>query len=343
MKTPVFILLLIGLSLETSGQESYDSLLFNKICAEANITGAAFSELDSSGVVELKTYGVRNYESKQPITTNTIFEAASLSKPVFSALVFKLAENQLINLDKPLTQYLPFNTVSDPRIKEVTARHVLSHTAGLPNWINKTENAKLKFDPGSKFSYSGEGYLYLQRVLEHLTQKSINELMTEYIFDPYDMVNSSFKFNDTLEDYAHPHDKKGNLLKKKLTGKYTSVASSLHTTIEDYSKFILKYKADTSIFQTTIQVDKKKNLFWGLGCGYELHNSDTLIWHWGNNWNTFRSVFVYSLNEQKGYVLLTNSENGHRVLQELNRSMFNKTLQFPKWLGYKQTTIANKT
>ena len=92
-----------------------------------------------------------------------------------------------------------------------------------------------------------------------------------------------------------------------------------------------------------MSVDKKKNLFWGLGCGYELHNSDTLIWHWGNNWNTFRSVFVYSLNEQKGYVLLTNSENGHRVLQELNRSMFNKTLQFPKWLGYKQTTIANKT
>ena len=342
MKIPVVTLLLISLYATAHGQESSDSLMFDKICAAAKISGAAFAELDSLGITELHTFGFRNLETKQNVTSTTIFEAASLSKPVFSALVFRLVEKRVIILDKPLTQYLPFETISDPRVKEVTARHVLTHTTGLPNWINKTDNVKLKFAPGTKFSYSGEGYLYLQRVVEHLTQKTIDELMTENIFNLYNMSNSSFSFNDTLGNYAKPHDKKGNTLEKKLTGKFTSAASSLHTTIEDYSKFILRYITDTSIFQTSIQVDKKKNISWGAGCGYEVQNSDTLIWHWGNNWNTFRSVFVYSLKEQKGYVLLTNSENGHSILQVLNKLVFKEELQFPKWLGYKQITIANK-
>lgn len=322
-------------------QEPPASNFFDKICMKANVTGAVFSRIDSLGIAELQTFGLRNSKTKKAITTSTIFEAASLSKPVFSSLVFRLVENEILNLDKPLTQYLPFDAVSDPRLKEVTARHVLNHTTGLPNWINKTDNVKLKFTPGSKFNYSGEGYLYLQRVLEHITQQSIDDLMTKYVFKPCGMANSSFSFNDTIGNYANSHDKKGVVQKKKITGKFTSAASSLHTTIEDYSNFILKYIQDTTVFATSIPVDKKLNLSWGLGVGIETHNSETFIWHWGNNWNTFRSVFVYSLKEQKGYVLLTNSENGHRIIQEINKLIFNKELQFPKWLGYKQITIAN--
>jgi CubicO group peptidase (beta-lactamase class C family) len=342
MKASILIFLLFGLCSIAKGQKSSDSLSFQKICVEANITGAAFSEFDSSEILNLQVFGVRNSETKQPLLTTTIFEAASLSKPVFSALVFRLAENNLIDIDLPLEQYLPFEAVSDKRFKKVTARHVLSHSTGLPNWINKTDNVKLKFIPGSEFNYSGEGYVYLQRVVEHLTQKSIDELMIEYVFNPYNMTNSSFSFNDTLGNFAHPHDKKGRIREKKITGEFTSAASSMHTTIEDYSKFVMNYVTDTMIFNRSIKVDKKKNIFWGLGSGYEVHQSDTLIWHWGNNWNTFRSVFVYSLKEQKGYVLLTNSENGHSVLQELNKLVFHKELQYPKWLGYKQITITNK-
>jgi len=342
MKIPVLIYFLLGLLPLVPAQKTSDTIIFYKLCTEANVMGAAFSELDSSGIADLQTFGFRNFGTKQNVTATTLFEAASLSKPVFSALVFRLAENELINLDKPLIQYLSFEAISDPNFKEVTARHILTHTAGLPNWISKTDNVKLKFTPGSKFNYSGEGYLYLQRVVEHLTQKSIDELMTEYVFRPYNMTNSSFSFNDTLGNFAIPHDKKGITQNKKVTREFTSAASSLHTTIEDYSKFMINYVSDTMIFTTSTEVDKKKNMFWGLGSGYEVHQSDTLIWHWGNNWDTFRSVFTYSLKKQKGYVLLTNSENGHSILQELNRLVFDEELQFPKWLGYKQITIANK-
>jgi CubicO group peptidase (beta-lactamase class C family) len=341
IKMKILIFFLLGMFSNVQGQELTEYLIFDKICAEANITGAVFSELDSMEIVGLRTFGFRNSETKEVVTSATLFEAASLSKPVFSTLVFRLSENEIINLDKPLIQYLPFEAVSDPRLREVTARHVLMHTSGLPNWTNKTDNVKLKFAPGSKFSYSGEGYLYLQRVIERITQKPIDELMMEYVFKPYNMTNSSFSFNDSLGNYAKPHDKNGNTLEKKLTGTSTSAASSLHSTIEDYSKFVIKFISDTTIFQKSIQVDKKMNLSWALGAGFEVQGSDTLVWHWGNNWNTFRSVFVYSLEKQKGYVLFTNSENGHRILQELNKLVFDQELQFPKWLGYKQITIAN--
>lgn len=96
--------------------------------------------------------------SQKPVNSNTVFEIASVSKTVFAYAVMKLCENGILELDTPLIQYADIGFLdNDPRLKLVTARHILSHRSGLQNWRSQDETLKLYFYPGTDFLYSGEG------------------------------------------------------------------------------------------------------------------------------------------------------------------------------------------
>ncbi len=304
----------------------------------ANIPGLAFAELDGNGVAHSAYLGLCSANDTAVVNEGTIFEVASLSKPVFAAMVWQQAQQGVIDLNQPLKNYLDFKEVTDPRADSITAMHVLTHTSGLPNWRKQPNEVPLKFTPGSKFGYSGEGYQYLQRVMKHVTGKSLDVLMVTSIFDQFNMRISAYTFNTTEGNFASPHDKKGRAHEKKRTGRNTSAASSLHSTVDNYGHFIVGFARGQAKehLQHWVTVDEKLQLYWSAGVGVEVNNGDTLLWHWGNNWDMFRSVFVYSMQEQKGYVLFTNSANGHRIMQILNEKVLGRSLNFPKWLGIKQ-------
>src|SRR5207248_1472461 len=115
---------------------------------------------------------VKHAASKETVDMDTVFEAGSTSKPVFAYAVLKLCEKGVMNLDTPLTKYTSRRFLeADPRLELITARHVLSHTTGFQNWRSKEEPLKIHFTPGEKWSYSGEGYGYLQSVVTQLTGK----------------------------------------------------------------------------------------------------------------------------------------------------------------------------
>lgn len=183
------------------------------------------------------------------LTNETIFEAASLSKPVFSYAVMKLVEKGKLDLDKPLIKYISKEylektflgtKVEDKRIFKITARMCLSHTPGFPNWRGR---GKLKIinEPGKKFSYSGEGFGYLQRVVEKITGLGLNEYMKREVFIPLRMKNSFYvwiKKYDKLT--AYPHGVMGKAEKKR-KAKRGHAAASLHTTASDYAKYIIAF------------------------------------------------------------------------------------------------------
>lgn len=101
-----------------------------------------------------------------------MFEAASTSKPVFAYAVVKLFEKIVMNFDMPLTKYTSERfLVGDPRFDLITARHVLSHTSGFQNFRSSEKPLKIQFTPAKEWSYSGEGYYYLQPVVTHLKGK----------------------------------------------------------------------------------------------------------------------------------------------------------------------------
>ena len=156
-------------------KDELDSFL-NKKVKDLKIPGMSIAFINHGEVVHHRVMGYASKEQELPVTNTTIFEAASLSKPVFAYFVMKYVDEGKLDLDKPLYEYLPYEDIAyDERYKQITARMVLSHSSGFPNWRNNHPENKLfiKFDPGTDYMYSGEGYMYLSKVLKHIDQTNL--------------------------------------------------------------------------------------------------------------------------------------------------------------------------
>jgi CubicO group peptidase (beta-lactamase class C family) len=164
----------------------------------ASVPGLALAVVDQ-GRVWRRGFGRAIEDPAQPVSEETVFEAASLGKPVFAYAVLRMADAGVLDLDRPLYDYLPLPDANNARMKRVTSRHVLSHTSGLPNWRQQLSSLEPATDPGKEFSYSGEAYFYLQRVVEALSGKPFSRLMREQVLDPLDMKQSSYSWQPEFE------------------------------------------------------------------------------------------------------------------------------------------------
>src|SRR5688500_5870487 len=176
----------------------------------ASVPGMSIATVRGANIA-VEGYGVRRAGSQDGVSGDTVFEAASLSKPVFTAIVLQLAAEGLIDLEKPLGDYLALPNPADERAKAITAAHVLSHSGGWRNWRGGRDTTLTSdFPPGSRFSYSGEGFFFLQRVAEKLTGKGLARLARERVFEPLGMRSSSFIWRPELDAaLASPHSNRG--------------------------------------------------------------------------------------------------------------------------------------
>ena len=160
-------------------------------------------------VVWARNLGVTNAETRAPVADDTLFEDASLSKPVFAYLVLQLADQGVIDLDAPLVRYRRMDYLADhPWVDMVTARDVLRHSTGMPNWRKDPAQEKLvpAAKPGTRIDYSGEAIFWLQLVVEKLTGESLDESMQRLLFGPAGMRDSSYTWSRDLAErsvYGH--------------------------------------------------------------------------------------------------------------------------------------------
>ena len=255
-------------------------------------------------------------------TGDSVFQAASLSKPVFAYAVLKLAQEGLLNLDAPLVSYLPHgylhiqnlfafgqppitDRVEASELQLVTARMVLSHTSGLPNW--SSDPLAFDFKPGDDWQYSGEGFMLLQRVVESITGKELDEFMRQRLFDQLGMSSSAFRWKPQFADAFMPG------MPRHIESPEALAPFSLHTSAKDYAKFLAALMADQQAVQLIVQspasVVPKLGLGWGLGWGVERGENETFIWQWGNN-PGYRAFVMASTSSGDAVVMLTNSEEG---------------------------------
>ena len=164
----------------------------------ASVPGLALAVIEG-GQVWRRGFGLAIQEPAEAVSDETVFEAASLGKPVFAYAVLRLVDDGVLDLDRPLYDYLPIPDANNPRMKRVTPRQVLSHTSGLPNWRQQPSPLEPATEPGKEFSYSGEAYFYLQRVVEALSGKPFGRLMREQVLDPLDMKQSSYVWQPDFE------------------------------------------------------------------------------------------------------------------------------------------------
>jgi len=200
-----FLLLFVNFRASASSQESLlrisepvDSVIVDlknyipQRMTAAQVPGLAIALIRDFKVVWTEGFGVTNQITKRPVESRTVFEVASISKPVTAYIALRLIDQGLLSLDKPVRQYLKDPWLPPSEYANLIAiRHLLSHSSGLGDDIFFM-NKDISFEPGSEFFYSGVGFLYLQEIVEHITQKSLEELADELVFLPNDMKNSSF-------------------------------------------------------------------------------------------------------------------------------------------------------
>lgn len=136
--------------------------------------------------------GARRRGESAAVDQQTVFQAASLTKPIFAYAFLTLVREGRIDLDRPVHQYLELPNPADPRARAITARHLLSHSSGWNNWRNQaSDTLTCAFDPGSRWLYSGEGYYFLQRLMEQVTSQPMAVVLRQRVFDPLGMRHSS--------------------------------------------------------------------------------------------------------------------------------------------------------
>lgn len=304
----------------------------------ADIPGMSVAMVRNGKMVWSGVFGVMNAGTKQPVTDRTVFEAASLSKPVFAYGVLKLVDEGKLDLDTPLNKYLGnnYDVVDDPRINLITARRVLSHTSGFPNWRDNdgTKTLLIHFTPGEKWSYSGEGMVYLSRVVEKITGMKLEDYMQKAVLQPLGMRASSYIWQDrydSLKTYRHDilGDTSGH---GRPAGGYAeavkqggNAAASLSTNAVDYSKFIIAVLNGAGLKPATWKqmltpqarvTEKYPQVAWGLGIGLETMPEGEYFWHWGDNGDAkaYVTAFVPGKN---AIVYFANSANGLSIAKEM--------------------------
>jgi len=313
---------------------------------EFNVPGVSIVLIKNKEIAFSKCFGVEDILTSQPVNESTIFEACSMTKPVFAFIVLQLVEQNKLDLDEPLCNYLDEKLYgADSVCKKITARMILSHQSGLPNWRKGEEERNgplpVYFSPGERFSYSGEGYYYLQRVVEKITGKSLEELAEEYLFTQLGMEHSSFVWLKEIDSLIScGHDTSGNFLAKS---KYLhpNSAYTLYISTEDYAKFIieiinasqsnslllsksfsgkmLESQVDVLVRDPIERPGRALGLFtyWSLGWAVDSTALGKIYYHSGANRTGFRCYSQFNLEEGTGIVIMTNSLNGTELWTRL--------------------------
>jgi len=284
----------------------------------------------------------------------TIFQAASISKVVFGYIVMKLVDQGLIDLDRPLYEYTN-NTLDvrflnafpdDPEAnaqnenwaKMITARMALVHTSGISaNWMRSgsASDAKitLSYEPGTSYIYSGEGTYYLQRVVQHITGKSLNELANEKVFTPFGMIHSSFEWRDeyhTTHAWGHYENNQPSATGNLRPERPANAAFSLRTNVTDFVRFLDALMIGEGLTPESYKVFTASGWYMGEGkhstpgirANYNEETSfGPMFYHSGSNTN-FRAMFWLFPEAQTYAVYFTNSANGSGPMRRAMYDIF---------------------
>ena len=306
--------------------------LIPDLMKQSRVPGLSVAAFSRGTIVYAKGFGVKNRDTGAAVDPETVFEAASFSKPVTAYAALQMVERQQLDLDRPLAQYLKIPYLDDrPAAARITLRMALNHTSGLPNDAVGYDR-RVYFTPGDHFSYSGGGFRYLQAVMESVAKIPFAEYMDRELLQPLAMSRSSFTFRDDLAGnmaYGHQND-----IAYPLRRTPALAAGSLLATPSDMARFGMEFckptllSVETTGLMLTPSVKINELYSWGLGIGLCRTSAGDLAWQSGNN-VIYQNFMVILPREQCGAVVMTNSSNGLQIAPYIAVSLLNRLLAKP--------------
>lgn len=329
-----------------------DKKRLEELAEQFKIPGFSAAYVNKGGSISTMQVGVEANAARSEVSEDSVFCAASLSKAVFAYLILRLAANNQISLDDTLDTFFkkedlesgtPVSEwVKNENLKHLTPRMILQHRTGLPIGGPPNGDNQFQFEPGTKYGYSGIGIQCLQEAVKAKTGKSLEELAKEYVFEHCGMSSKS-SFKPTPE----------SPMQKPLIA-----ANSLHTTAQDYAKFVMKWMSDDEVenaFLFDDQFTMRKDPWaigmqsiedsaleirrieesdldrvgWGIGVGLQKEADVITAFHSGDATDT-RAFVAFNLKDKTAIVYLSNSDNGLALIDEIS----SKTVPLEHGLNY---------
>lgn len=315
--------------------------------AEAKIPSVAIASIKGGRIVQLAAFG----EQSPGITAteSSIYNIASLTKPLTAEVVLRLISKKTLSLDEPMFHHWADPDVSaDARHRALTPRLALSHQTGFPNWRDRATGMKFIRDPGTQWGYSGDGYQYVLRFSEKKTGKAFDVLARSQLFEPGGMADTTFTDQPWLRKrIALPSDASGEYMTPNVA-ESPNAADLVYATAADYARFMIEVMQDKGLSakvaseQRRIQVDLRQLRcagdkaascpeHIGFGLGWEILDfaGDIIFMHTGKDEGVFTFAYL-SKSTQDGVVILTNGDGGYKavipVLEKLGTN--------PRYLAY---------
>lgn len=339
-----------------------------RLMRAGNVPGLGLAILNRGEIVYQRGFGFRDVEQRLPLSDTTVMYAASITKSMFAYTVMQLAQEGRIDLDRTIDRYLPkplpeyekyADLAGDERWRRITPRMLLSHTAGFPNWryLAPGEKLDIRYDPGSRYAYSGEGINLLQFVMEQGMGMNVDSLVRSRVFERFGMTRTSMTWRDDFEaDHAIGYDEAGKALGHR---RRTSVraAGSADSDLADIARFargVLRsegldaatrremlrpqvrirsiYQFPTTLNETTHR-DDRIALSYGLGWGLIRTPYGPAYFKEGHDdgWENYMITFD---DAKTGIVILTNSSNGESIFRELLATLIGDTFTPWEWNRY---------
>ncbi len=317
-----------------------------ELMQQHHVPGVSIAVIQDGRVRWAQGFGVRDAREPQAVTTATVFEACSMSKPILALSALQLLQQERLDLDTPLTQYLGHDYLRDqPAQHLITARMALTHRTGLPNWRLGYEEMggplPLLFFPGSEYTYSGEGIGFLQQALEAITGMPLDRYAQQGLFAPLGLTHTSFVWTPGIEqDLASGHRDDGTF-KDRTRYRKAHGAYSLYTTPTEYAQLMLTLMRPQSLGKgafTQSSVDlllqraqrvtdgtavvrpglaRSIATYTALGWGVEVSAEGDIVQHSGSNSSGFRTFGQFNRAKGSGLVIFTNGDNGTRIREAI--------------------------
>ncbi len=318
-----------------------------KFMSTLHVPGVAIALIRESKTIWTGYFGLADASRGIKVDASTMFEVCSMSKPVFAFLALKMVEEGVLDLDRPLYDYLPEEFIADDSDfgRMVTARRALAHCSGMPNWRKGGEERigplPIYFRPGSRFGYSGEGIYYLQRVVERLCGEPLQELAQKQLFSKLGLRSTSYIWREELDgQFSAGHDSAGQCLEASRYH-HANASYTLRSTAEEYARlltaivrpaqqenFLLSEEMRKEMLSHQIRVDSREVMdrpgrhlglagFRGLGWAVDSTITHDVAQHTGSNQSGFRCYTQLDVEDGSGMVILTNALNGDELYRRL--------------------------
>ncbi|HER44245.1 MAG TPA: serine hydrolase [Candidatus Eisenbacteria bacterium] len=320
------------------------------------VPGVAIAVVEDFGIAWVKGYGVVDAGKGGPVTEETLFQAASISKPVTAVIALRLAERGLLDLDEDVNALLRSWKVPEigfTRERKVTIRRILNHTAGttvhgfrgyaedepVPTILDvldgkppsNSDAVRVDKVPGESFRYSGGGTTILQLLLEDVTGRPLADLADEFVFAPLGMAQSSFE--NPLPPALEAETSKGHLTDGTVITGFTflqggSSCCGLWTTPADLARLGIEisraYRGESdrmlSRESASLMVSPSAAGSAGLGMFIDQRGEERYFYHGGGNVG-FKCVLIMHRDEGYGTAVMTNGDRGNSLIQEIVNSI----------------------